>query len=55
MSRFDDQAIIDAMGLLSEELRWMLLLVDVVQLDHADAAEILDVAVGSRQASGRDC
>lgn len=47
MSRFDDQAIIDAMGLLSEELRWTLLLVDVEQLEHAEAAEILEVAVGT--------
>jgi len=47
MSRFDDQVIIGAMGLLSEEIRWTLLLVDVEQMEQAQAAQILGVAVGT--------
>lgn len=47
MNHFNDQSIIDAMGLLSDEIRWTLLLVDVEQMEQAEAAEILEVAVGT--------
>lgn len=47
LERFDDHTIIAAMRSLSEDLRWTLLLVDVEQMNHADAATILNVAVGT--------
>lgn len=47
LDRFGDQEIIDALGELPEEIRWTLLLVDVEQMDQADAATILQVPVGT--------
>ncbi|MBI1337746.1 MAG: sigma-70 family RNA polymerase sigma factor [Phycisphaera sp.] len=47
MNRFEDRALIDAMKTLPEEMRWTLLLVDVEQMDHAEAARVLGVAVGT--------
>ena len=44
---FSDRQIIAALQLLPEEIRWTLLLVDVEQLDHAAAAAVLDVPVGT--------
>lgn len=56
MSRFEDETVIDALRGLPDDMRWTLLLVDVEQMDHADAAAALDVAVGtikSRSHRGR--
>jgi len=39
--------MIDALQRLPEEIRWTLLLVDVEGVDQADAAELLDVPVGT--------
>lgn len=47
LNRFEDEAVIEAMRLLPEDIRWTLLLVDVEQMEQADAAEVLDVAVGT--------
>jgi RNA polymerase sigma-70 factor (ECF subfamily) len=47
LEAFSDQQMIDALQQLPEEIRWTLLLVDVEQLDHREAAEILDVPVGT--------
>ena len=47
MSQFEDEDIIEALRMLSEETRWTLLLVDIEQMDHADAAIVLGVAVGT--------
>ncbi len=47
VGRFSDADVIDAMRALPEEIRWTLLLVDVEELDHADASRILDVPVGT--------
>ena len=47
LERFEDTTVIQALKTLPEEIRWTLLLVDVEQLDHAQAAEILDVPVGT--------
>lgn len=47
LSAFSDQQIIDALQQLPEEIRLTLLLVDVQQMEHADAAKILDVPVGT--------
>lgn len=47
LSRFEDQSIITALRSLSVEMRWTLLLVDVEQLNHSDAASILGVAAGT--------
>lgn len=47
MQGFADRQIITAMQMLPEEIRWTLLLVDVEGLDHADAANVLDVPVGT--------
>lgn len=56
MSRFEDEAVIEAMKDLPDDIRWTLLLVDVEQMDHVEAAGVLDVAVGtvkSRASRGR--
>jgi RNA polymerase sigma-70 factor (ECF subfamily) len=47
LERFSDERIILALKGLPEEIRWTLLLVDVESLDHAAAAEILSVPVGT--------
>lgn len=47
LEAFSDRQVITALQSLPEEIRWTLLLVDVEGLDHADAAEILDVPVGT--------
>jgi RNA polymerase sigma-70 factor, ECF subfamily len=47
LERFSDERIILALKNLPEEIRWTLLLVDVESLDHAVAAEILGVPVGT--------
>lgn len=47
LNAFSDQQMIDALRELPEEIRMTLLLVEVQQLDHRDAAEILDVPVGT--------
>jgi RNA polymerase sigma-70 factor (ECF subfamily) len=47
MSTFSDQQMIDALRALPEEIRLTLLLVDVQQMDQIEAAEILDVPVGT--------
>ncbi len=47
MERFGDSEIIAALRQLPEAIRWTLLLVDVEQLDHRDAAAVLEVAEGT--------
>lgn len=47
LNAFSDQQMIDAMNQLPEEIRLTLLLVDVEQMEHADAAKILEVPVGT--------
>jgi len=47
MENFSDQTLIDALGQLPEDIRFTLLLVDVEQLDQAQAAEILGIPVGT--------
>jgi len=47
MEAFSDERIIDALQELPEDIRWTLLLVDVEQLDHRDAAIVLGVPVGT--------
>jgi len=47
MNRFEDEAIADALRHLPDDIRWTLLLVDVEQMEQADAAEVLGVAVGT--------
>jgi RNA polymerase sigma-70 factor (ECF subfamily) len=47
MNAFSDAQVIAALKRLPEEIRLTLLLVDVEQLDHADAASILKVPVGT--------
>jgi RNA polymerase sigma-70 factor (ECF subfamily) len=44
---FSDQDMIDALQRLPEEIRWTLLLVDVEGLNQEDAAELLDVPLGT--------
>jgi RNA polymerase sigma-70 factor (ECF subfamily) len=39
--------MIQALQRLPEEIRWTLLLVDVEGMDHADAAAVLGVPVGT--------
>jgi len=47
LDRFEDEQMIAALKHLPEETRWTLLLVDVEQMDHADAASGLGVAEGT--------
>ena len=47
LQSFSDAQVIDAMRSLPEEVRWTLLLVEVQQMDHRDAAKVLDVPVGT--------
>jgi RNA polymerase sigma-70 factor (ECF subfamily) len=47
LAEFSDASVISALSHVSEELRWTLLLVDVEGLDHKEAAEILDVPLGT--------
>ncbi len=47
LERFGDAEVIAALKALPEAIRWTLLLVDVEQLEHAQAAAVLGVAVGT--------
>lgn len=47
LQQFSDADLISALQGLPEDIRWTLLLVDVEQLDHAEAAQLLDVPVGT--------
>jgi RNA polymerase sigma-70 factor (ECF subfamily) len=47
LDAFSDRQVIEALQQLPEEIRFTLLLVDVEQLDHREAAEILEVPVGT--------
>lgn len=47
MQGFADQQVIDALKQLPEDIRWTLMLVDVEQMDHKDAAKVLDIPVGT--------
>ena len=47
LEQFSDRQMIEALQHLPEEIRWTLLLVDVEEMDHADAARVLDVPVGT--------
>lgn len=46
---FSDSHVIDALHKLPEEIRWTLLLVEVEEMDHQDAAKVLGVPVGTVQ------
>lgn len=47
MNRLDEATMIEAMRRLPDEIRWTLLLVDVERMDHAEAATVLGVPVGT--------
>ncbi len=47
LERLGDERIIEALQRLPEDIRWTLLLVDVEQLDHALAATVMGVPVGT--------
>lgn len=47
LARFDDESIENALRELPDVMRWVLLLVDVEQMSVAEAAEVLDVPVGT--------
>jgi RNA polymerase sigma-70 factor (ECF subfamily) len=44
---FSDCHVIEALHKLPEEIRWTLLLVEVEEMDHEDAAKVLGVPVGT--------
>jgi RNA polymerase sigma-70 factor (ECF subfamily) len=44
---FSDHCVIEALRSLPEEIRWTLLLVDIEEMDHEDAASVLSVPVGT--------
>ncbi len=57
ISDFSDQCVIDALRTVRDEYRWTLLLVDVSDLSYEQAAELLEVPVGtvrSRLYRGRE-
>lgn len=47
LEQFSDAQIITALRTLPEEIRWTLMLVDVESLDHAAAAQILNIPEGT--------
>jgi len=47
LEQFSDAHIIKALRTLPEEIRWTLLLVDVESMDHAQAAQILQIPEGT--------
>lgn len=47
LNQFEDEAVIEALRKLPEDIRWTLLLLDVEQMDQATAAGILGVPVGT--------
>ncbi len=47
LNAFSDEQVIEALQKLPEEIRLTLLLVDVEQLDHHEAADILQVPTGT--------
>lgn len=47
LNAFSDAQVIGALGNISEELRWTLLLVDVEGIDQGEAAKILGVPIGT--------
>jgi len=47
LARFGDEQIISAMRQLPESMAWSLLLVDVEELELTDAAELMEVPVGT--------
>jgi RNA polymerase sigma-70 factor, ECF subfamily len=47
LNQFEDDAVIQALRKLPEDIRWTLILLDVEQMDQASAAGILDVPVGT--------
>lgn len=47
LERFSDDVVVLALKTLPEDIRWTLLLVDVEQMDHVDAASVLGVPVGT--------
>jgi len=49
LEEFSDKQVIDALHTLPEEIRWTLLLVDVEEIDHEDAAKIMAVPKGTVQ------
>jgi RNA polymerase sigma-70 factor (ECF subfamily) len=56
LQAFSDRQVIDALKKLPEDIRWTLMLVDIEGVDQAEAAEILQVPVGtikSRASRGR--
>lgn len=46
---FSDCHVIEALHKLPEDIRWTLLLVEVEEMDHKDAAKVLGVPVGTVQ------
>jgi RNA polymerase sigma-70 factor (ECF subfamily) len=47
LEALSDQAMIDALHALPEEIRWTLLLIDVEQMSYDEAAEIMDIPAGT--------
>ena len=47
LNQFEDEAVIEALKKLPEDIRWTLILLDVEQMDQASAAGILEVPVGT--------
>ncbi len=47
LNQFEDEAVIEALKRLPEDIRWTLILVDVEQMDQTSAAGVLEVPVGT--------
>ncbi len=46
-NQFEDEAVIEALKRLPEDIRWTLILLDVEQMDQATTAGVLDVPIGT--------
>jgi RNA polymerase sigma-70 factor (ECF subfamily) len=47
MDRFEDDTVVEALRSLPDDIRWTLLLIDIEQMEQAEAAKVLGVAVGT--------
>lgn len=47
LEQFSDRQVIEALQKLPEDIRWTIFLVDVEGMDHQEAAQVLDVPVGT--------
>jgi len=47
LNQFEDEAVIEALKRVPEDIRWTLILLDVEQMDQTSVAGVLEVPVGT--------